>query len=351
MRITSGRTLVAVSLVAAVVAACAGAASPAPSQAPSVAPSVTPPSVEPSPPAEPVAVKIGSSPWIGLTPWRVAVENGLDKLNGVAIEFVNIESVSETNAALASGQLDAASVAGNLLLPMFEQDLPLRIVMIEDVSLGADAVIGGPDIKSIKDLKGKKVASEEGTTSHLVLHWALEQNGMSVADVELVPLLGSDAGAALLAGQVDAAATWEPYVTAAVSTGKGFSVLASAGQLPGLVSDFLVVSDAFAAAKPDAVTALLKTWQAGLDHFRANPDESLDTEAQGMGASIADLKVAFDGVRHYGIPENHAFFASKFDAMVGVLNAILAEQGVIKASVDARSRVDLSFLKRALPGN
>ena len=61
--------------------------------------------------------------------------------------------------------------------------LPIKIVALLDVSKTADAIISAGAVIDIKDLKGKQVAYEEGTTSDILLNYALAANGMTIDDI------------------------------------------------------------------------------------------------------------------------------------------------------------------------
>ncbi len=65
----------------------------------------------------------------------------------------------------------------------------MKIVSLLDFSLKADAILAGSDIKSVADLKGKNIAFEEGTTSDILLNYALASNGMTIDDIVRVPML------------------------------------------------------------------------------------------------------------------------------------------------------------------
>ena len=120
------------------------------------------------------------------------------------------------NAALASGQLDVEAVATNTMIAMINQGVDAQAFLLLDASFEADAIIAHKDIESIEDLAGREVAYEPGSTSDLLLNYALSQAGLSIDDVEPVPIAAADVGVALIAGQVDVAVTYEPYISAAL---------------------------------------------------------------------------------------------------------------------------------------
>jgi ABC-type nitrate/sulfonate/bicarbonate transport system substrate-binding protein len=97
----------------------------------------------------------------------IFAKNGLEK-----VELVNFTEDKDINAALASGQIDGANIATHTAMAMAAAGLPIKIVMLEDISMSADAIIAGKDINSIADLKGKQVAFEQGTFfTRLIAPW------------------------------------------------------------------------------------------------------------------------------------------------------------------------------------
>jgi NitT/TauT family transport system substrate-binding protein len=155
--------------------------------------------------------KLGLEPWLGYGQWQIAAAEGIFAKNGLEnVELVNFTEDKDINAALASGQIDGANIATHTAMAMAAAGLPIKIVMLEDISMSADAIIAGKDINSIADLKGKQVAFEQGTTSDILLNYALQANGMTIADVQIVPMPAADAGSALIAKRVPVAVTYEP---------------------------------------------------------------------------------------------------------------------------------------------
>ena len=302
-------------------------------------------------PAKPEAgtFKLGIEPWLGYGQWHVAAAKGLFKQNGLdGVDIVNFAEDKDINAALASGSIDGANIATHTAIGMVAAGLPVKIVLLLDVSMQADAILAGKDVATIKDLKGKQIAFEEGTTSDILLNYALRRNGMSIADVQKVPMPAADAGSALIAGRVPVAVTYEPYLTAARLQDKGVKLLFTAGEDPGLVSDVLVVRDDVLKSKPGQVLGLIKTWDQALKAYGANIPESREIIAKAVGSSVADLNTAFDGVKYYSLAENKSAiegdFATKTYADV---QDAAKKAGLIKADVPVSKILDPAFVKAA----
>lgn len=302
-------------------------------------------------PAKPEAgtFKIGIEPWLGYGQWHVAAAKVLFKKSGLDdVQIVNFSEDKDINAALASGQLDAANIATHTAMGMVAAGLPVKIVSLLDFSLKADAILAGSDIKSIADLKGKNVAFEEGTTSDILLHYALSSNGMSIDDITRVPMPAADAGAALIAGKVPVAVTYEPYISTALAQDKNVKLLFEAGKDPGLVSDVLVVREEVLKSKPGQVLAMIKAWDAALNDYKTNTDADRTIISKAVGASPDDLKTAFDGVQYYSSGEASKAFAGDFKSKTfpDVLKAA-KQAGLVPSDVSFDAIVDPSFVDAA----
>lgn len=294
---------------------------------------------------EEVTVRMGIQPWIGYGQWHVAQAKGLLAEKGIKLDLVELKSDSEQSAAFASGRIDVDNIAAHTALLLKSQGIGLKLVMVEDNATTADAILGRGDVKSIADLRGKKVAYEQGATSDLLLHAALKAHDMTLADIQPVPMPAPDAGAALIAGQVDGAVTYEPYVTTALKESQDVARIYDAGKHPGLISDVLVASDAFAEKHPDVLKTLVQIWFASVDEYNANTTASRAIIAEAVGETPADLDTAFEGVQYWGRAENEAKFAEYSTTSLPMVLQAAKDAGVITADVDPASVVDGQFLK------
>jgi NitT/TauT family transport system substrate-binding protein len=124
------------------------------------------------------------------------------------------------------------------------------VVLTTDNSIGNDAIVVSDNIKSIKDIKGKKVAAEVGSVDRFMLYKLLKRAGMSLEDIQIVPMETSKAADAFAAGKVDAVAVFAPFITKALSR-PGSKVLFTAGDFSGTISDHLVFNRKFVNEHPD----------------------------------------------------------------------------------------------------
>jgi NitT/TauT family transport system substrate-binding protein len=352
--------------LALVVAACGGSSattspSVAPSTAASVAPSVAPstaastaasvaPSVAAIPSPEAGTFTMGTEPWLGYGPWWIAKTKDTFGANGVTATVTSFDTDDQINAALISGKIDGANIATHTALRLISSGTPITIVLLLDQSNSADAMIAGPGITSITDLKGKKVAYEEGTTSDILLRYALSQNNMTINDIVKVPTPAAQAGIAVIAKKVDAAVTYEPYLTSALQQDTSFKLIYKAAALPGLIGDVFVVRNDYLASHPGQVYGLLKAWGGAVGYYRSNTTDAQGIIEKAVGANPGDLKTAFDGVQIYSLPEAKALMTGgDYLKTLALVKKVAMDAGIITSPVDETKVMDTSFITALVP--
>ncbi|WP_127753119.1 ABC transporter substrate-binding protein [Devosia sp. 1566] len=300
-------------------------------------------------PAQAEAIKIGVQPWLGYGPLWIADQKGFFEENGVEVDLINFTWDQDMAAALASGNIQVISAATNTVILNINNGVDLKGFMIMDGSTTADAVLAGNNIASIAELKGKKVAYEIGSTSDLLINYALNSNGLTIADVEAVPLAAADAGLALIAGRVDIAVTYEPYISAALAQGPDFKVLYTAGEKPGLISDVLAAEASFIAGNQDALVGIIKAWDQAVTFMRDNPEEGGKIIADAVGSPIEEFNTAFAGVHLYDLAENAAALGGEFQATVEEIGGIMqqANPNDVKTVPTGEDFLDLAAVNAA----
>src|SRR5215213_10917884 len=163
--------------------------------------------------AQDTKVAIGYSGWTGFAPLTLAKEAGLFKKHGLDVTIRKIPQ-KDRHLAIASGDVQCAATTVETWVVWNANGVATTQIFQLDKSYGADGMVVKPNITKISDLKGKTVAaSAPGTSPYFALAWMLKKNGMSVKDVTVVNLEPAAAAQAFVAGQNDAAMTYEPYLS------------------------------------------------------------------------------------------------------------------------------------------
>jgi NitT/TauT family transport system substrate-binding protein len=296
-------------------------------------------------------VKIGFSAWPGWFPWQVSQEKNIFQENKVAVNMKWFDSYNESITALNTGAIDANSQTLADTINSVANGKDLVVVLTNDNSTGNDKIIVSEQIKSVKDLKGKKVAVEEGTVDHFLLVQALKRVNMTTQDIQLVSLETSKAAEAFATGKVDATAVFAPFTTKALKR-TGSRELFSSKDFPGSISDHLVFNRKFVKEHPEKVQAIVNSWFATLDHIDRgkNKDEADLIMSKRAGVSMAEYKDYLDGTKIFNVEDNVEAFKSGKDSTYLPTAAVetskfLFENRLIKTKVDTSKLFDDRFVK------
>jgi len=207
--------------------------------------------------AEPL--KVGYSDWPGWVAWQVAIDKGWFKEAGVDVSFEWFD-YSASMDAFSAGKLDGVTVTNGDALVMGGTGARSVMIMLTDYSNGNDIIVGKPGVKSLADLKGKKVGIEVGLVEHLLLINGLQKEGIKESDVSLVNTKTNETPQVLSSGDVAAIGAWQPIAGQAIKGSPGARPLYTSAKAPGLIYDVLTVSPTSYASRKAEWTKLVAVW-------------------------------------------------------------------------------------------
>ena len=300
--------------------------------------------------AEPL--KIRYSIWVGYGPLFIAKEKGYFKEEQVEVDLVNIEDPKEGFFALAAGRLDGVVSTIDTMVLYLKKGNEYQYVLALDDSAGGDGIVARKEIQSIKDLKGKKIAVNEGSVSQFFLNVVLKENGMTQKDVNIVNMKQGDAGAAFVAEKVDAAVTWEPWLSKGKAAPHG-KILVDSSQTPGLITDVLIFPRTVIEKRAKEIQGVANAWNKSVAFWQKNPSEANEIMARGVGDWLKDPKVfaeVLTGVKFYDQAGNKKFFGTAQnpgDLTKVVQNALDVWGGFDKLQVKTTPKelINFSFIK------
>lgn len=308
-------------------------------------------SLAPSAPAAAETVKIAHSTWVGYGPLYIARDTGIFKKHGVDVELIKIEKPTDRFPALIAGKIDViASTVDTALLYMKTPDAFQYVLAIDD-SNGGDGIVATKDIKTVADLKGKKVAFAQGSVSQFYLDVLLDKAGVKESDLTAIDMGPGDAGTAFVAGKVDAAVTWEPHLTKGKQSPNGH-LLTDSSKTPGLITDVFIANKGWVGTHQKEIKAIVAAWNEAVAYYGAHPDESVAIMAKGVGGFLEDpkeFKETLTGIKFYGGPENKVFFgtAAKPGPLYGVVKQaidIWSAHGKLQVKTAPEQLIDYSFV-------
>jgi NitT/TauT family transport system substrate-binding protein len=287
-------------------------------------------------------VKIGMSGWTGFAPLTLAEKAGLFKAAGVDVETIFIPQ-KDRLAALAAGSVDGVATTVDTQI-LWSTTIPLTQVLVLDKSNGGDGIAVRKDINDFAGLKGKSVACDAvGTTPYFMLCAMLAENDMKPSDVNLSALSPKDAANAFVAGQFDAAVSYEPYLSVIRNDPKAGKILATTVDYPVIVDTLAFPADQIA-AKSDAIKKIVSGFFAALDMVKAKPDEAFKIMGERVNLTGEQFKDSAAFIAWQDQAMNKAYFASGIAEFMGMATAIQLENKVIRSEPDLKTMVDPSFV-------
>jgi NitT/TauT family transport system substrate-binding protein len=291
------------------------------------------------------------------------------KKYGMDVKFVLIEDPAAKLAAFRKGDVDIMwNTVDNWAREasvLAENNQKAKSIVMQDWSRGGDGIVSLASINSIEQLKGHKIACTQFTPSHFLLLYLLAQSGLSPEDragVEKSIIFTQDAPAAAAmfkAKQVDAAVTWEPDLSAAVTArGDEAHVLVSTTAATNIIADTLCARQDVIDSAPDTIRDFIHGWFDGIEMIKQDPTGSynvvgkaLKLDADTVSGMLSGLKLTpyADNAQFYGLTGGKAHYDTLFDTAF----VIWRKKGLVTRAVEAKDWADTRFVQAiaaAYPG-
>ncbi len=313
-------------------------------------------------------LRVGINTWAGHAPGIVAnggmstaAASTYKKKYGLEVEFKLIEDPSQKLAAFLAGDIDimwdtvdSFSREASLLA---ERGMKAKAIIQQDWSRGGDGIVALKSITSVEGLKGKRIATTKYTPSHWLLLYLTAQSGLSPqdrADIEKKLVFTDEApkaAAMFKAGQVDAAVTWEPDLSGAVSARPNDAhILISTTAATHVIADTLVASERIIQGSPKAIQDFVAGWFDGMATMEADPEGTNALVGKALKLAPEDVSGMLSGLKLTPFADNAMFFGLSgeahphFDALFNGAFVIWRKMGVVTTPVDAKDFEDGRFV-------
>jgi NitT/TauT family transport system substrate-binding protein len=307
-----------------------------------------------STPVAAAGLTIGYSDWPGWVAWQVAIDKGWLKAAGVDVTFQWFD-YSASMDAYSAGKIDADLVTNGDALVTGSGGGKGIMIMLTDYSNGNDMIVGKPGIKTLKDLKGKKVGIETGLVEHLLLLNGLKGAGMTEKDLTLVNAKTNETPQVLASGQVDAIGAWQPVSGSAMKALPGSRPIYTSAQAPGLIYDVLYASPTSLSAHRADYVKLAKVWDHVVSYINdpKTQDDAVKIMSARVGLTPAAYKPLLNGTHLIGLGEGKKTYV-KADGLTSLYGSskiaddFNVKNEVYKAAQDVNGAIDPSVTNDAL---
>ncbi|WP_326535158.1 taurine ABC transporter substrate-binding protein [Pseudorhodoferax sp.] len=208
-----------------------------------------------------------------LVPLRTIMESGeLEKATGYKINWRMFGGGGDVIRAMASGDVQIGEAGSSPVAAAASQGQDIKLFWILDDIADAEALVArnGSNISSLKDLKGKKVATPFVSTAHYQLMVGLQKEGVDPKGVNVMNMRPPEIAAAWERGDIDAAFIWDPVLSKAKASGKVIATSGSFGKMGHPTFDGLVVNAKWAAEHEAFMVALVKALAKADADYRGN---------------------------------------------------------------------------------
>lgn len=287
--------------------------------------------------------------WVGFGPFFLAKEKGFFEDEGIAVKISLMEDTAQRKVAMAKGDIDGLGDTVDLLVLSREEGIPSVAVMQVDTSNGADGILAIDAIKTVQDLKGKKIAVQKNFVSEAFLNYILKKNGLSPNDVQAIDTEAGAAGAAFVSGSVDVAVTFEPWLSKAQER-RGGHILISTAEEPGVIVDILSVNQYYLQRHRENVKKLMRGWFKAINYWRENPQDANEIMAKYYHLTPQEFADIITGLYWPSYQENLTYFGTKENPgqiydVADTFIKIFLETKQIKVAPDLTNAINDSLLR------
>ncbi|MDF1881154.1 ABC transporter substrate-binding protein [Sulfurimonas sp. MAG313] len=238
------------------------------------------------------ALRVGISTWPGYEPLALAAEKGF--YGDSYIRVVRFATPTESYRALRDGVIDVAAFTADEVFHYAEVRNQPKIFLILDISNGADAIVAKKEIKTIDDLKGKRLGVEGSTLGNYIISRGLDfaKSDIKMRDITFVSVKTDEQEKIFLADGIDAAVTYEPSKSLLLKAGA--HVIFDSSMIPNEIIDVLVTNESTIQTRLADLNSLVKGWFKSLDYIKENYKLSLDLMAHQESITFPAFKKAYE---------------------------------------------------------
>ncbi|MEP6519415.1 ABC transporter substrate-binding protein [Microcoleus vaginatus] len=255
---------------------------------------------------KPPPLKVSCISFVGHRPGIIAQQKGFFKAQGIEVELSYVDYLQLQQADFSAGKYDGIGLTLGDFIILSATNPDMQAVMVVSESTGADVVVAQSDIKTILNLKGKKLGANLGGFSEVFVSEMLKISKLTSDDVSLVKVDGLEVPQRLQNNAIQAGHTWEPHLSEALKLGA--DILFTSKQTPGLILDLIAFRGEVIRDRPEDIRAFVRGWLQGLSYWEANIPEGNELVSKALNIPIDTI--SFEGIDLTDFAENQKFFQS-----------------------------------------
>lgn len=298
-----------------------------------------------------VKTNLTFSTWIGHTPLRLGIEEGIFKKNGIEAitKSVTVGAHEEREQMLLKGEVDfvAQSVPSAIRLISNNPGCG-KILFLECYSPGSDGIVAKDYVRTVKDLVKRKVAFKRGVYQFYV-GYILKKQGLSFEDItSILSSSGEEMRDKFLNNEVDAVSIWEPFLTELSSSKNAHKLVTTREDFGDMFSVFIVRSN-FLREQPGIVDKVIKAYFESVKFVEKNRDKVIEFHAEDLKIDMEKAQRIVKDFEFLTQEKNKIYFdRSRKDNIFEVVKIsaeVAKDMGNIKTILDPKSYFDMSYIE------
>lgn len=284
-------------------------------------------------------LRVASSPWPGYEPIYLARDIGY--LTRVQANVFELPSSDITLESFRNHSADMATLTLDETLDLLASGVKLRVLFAMDVSNGADAVMATPDIKTLADLKGKRIVVENIPLGVYMLTRTLDAAKLTRDDVQVIPSAENKHPEMYRQGKADAFITFDPFKARLAAMGA--HVIFDSSKIPNEIFDLMVVHEDVYLARREEVCGVARQWFRTLEYMKKSPEDASQRIGKRLGVSAAQYQSMVGGITTPALQDNLRLLAGASPDIVtpaNNLSQVMQKEGQIRRSVDIHQALD-----------
>jgi len=288
-------------------------------------------------------LKIGTNVWPGYEPIYISREK--EFLDKKVIKLIEFGSASQVIRAYRRNLINGAGLTLDEVIFLKSIGFEPKIILIADISNGADALIVKPYIKTLKDLKDKKIGVENTALGAFFLTRILEEAKLEEKDIKVVPLEVNEHYSAFINNKIDGVITFEPVKTKLINAGG--KVLFDSSLIRGEIMDVFIIENSYLQNNKDIVNGFVKSWFKGLKFLNENKKEALKIVSEREKISIKDAKKLYEGLILPDRDENLNIMQNNLKDVILKLLKVMKDKKLIpeEANFEPNELIEVKFVK------
>lgn len=294
----------------------------------------------------PKPISLATHVWPGYEPLSLAEQMGW--LDEHQIKLIHTNTFTDSIKLLEAGKIDAAGLTLDEVLRIREQGIKLAVILICDISAGADMVLAKSSIATLAALKGKRLGVEDGALGTLMQYQLLQAAGLKDEDIQVVSLGVEKQLEAWQQGKIDAAISYEPVASHLRLAGG--RVIFDSRQASDLIYDVIAVHpSALDEAHSAALSHLIAAHLKALAHINSNPEDAAYRMAARFGMPADQVMSTFKGLVLPDLDNNYRLLSSTPALLLksaAVVAEVMRKAGILHRQADLGDMIRPEYLPK-----